>query len=291
MKDVYASVKGIYCVGITGSPGVGKSTITSSLTEIFRADNFSVGVLAVDPTSPYTGGAILGDRIRMNKHSRDPGVFIRSMATRGRLGGLPRMMNGVIRLLDAAGKDIVLVETVGVGQTDIDVSNVSDTVVVTLVPEGGDSIQTLKAGLMEIADIYLVNKADRPGSQRMIHAINSYLSISSASDQKWIVPVLSSQAVTGKGICELHMAIKAHYEFMVETGLLENRRRERRIGEISGILQEHFGELLKQSINNDSRLRSIFAMVEEGRLEPYSSAIELLKDLSYSLGWMEDKSK
>ena len=213
MKDVYSSLKGIYCVGITGSPGVGKSTITSKLTEIFRDHSFSVAVLAVDPTSPYTGGAILGDRIRMNKHYEDPGVFIRSMATRGKLGGLPRMMSGVIRLLDAAGQDVVLVETVGVGQTGVDVSNVVDTVVVTLVPEGGDSIQTFKAGLMEIADIYLVNKADRPGARRMIHAIDNYLG-TSISNREWTVPLLSGKAVTGEGMDKLYDAIKLHYEFI-----------------------------------------------------------------------------
>jgi len=287
MKDVYDSIKGIYCVGITGSPGVGKSTITSRLTEIFRANGFSVAVLAVDPTSPFTGGAILGDRIRMNKHYQDPGVFIRSMATRGKLGGLPSIVNGVIRLLDAAGNDVVLVETVGVGQTGVDVSNVVDTVVVTVVPEGGDSIQTFKAGLMEIADIYLVNKADRPGARRMIHAIDNYLGTAIASEG-WTIPLLSGKARTGEGMSELYEAINLHYEFMTETGLLDKRRRERRFKEMSGIIEEHFSRLAKQLINSDSRLKNLLSMVEDGKAEPYSSAIELLHDVSYSFDWCGD---
>jgi len=287
MKDVYDSIKGIYCVGITGSPGVGKSTITSRLTQIFRANGFSVAVLAIDPTSPFTGGAILGDRIRMNKHYQDPGVFIRSMATRGKLGGLPNMVNGVIRLLDAAGNDVVLVETVGVGQTGVDVSNVVDTVVVTVVPEGGDSIQTFKAGLMEIADIYLVNKADRPGARRMIHAIDSYLGTAIANED-WTIPLLSGKARTGEGMSELYEAINLHYEFMTETGLLDKRRRERRFKEMSGIIEEHFSRLTKQLINSDPRLKNLLSMVEDGKAEPYSSVIELLNDVSYSFDWCGD---
>ena len=177
MQAVDPHTGGAYTIGITGPPGAGKSTIVDRLTELLRGQGLTVGIIAVDPTSPYTGGALLGDRIRMQRHYLDPGVFIRSIATRGESGGLPRIVKSIVRLLDASGKDVVMVETVGAGQTELGIMGVADTILVTLVPESGDAVQTLKAGVLEIADIYLVNKCDREGANQMATAITSMLQL------------------------------------------------------------------------------------------------------------------
>ena len=191
-----------YAVGITGPPGVGKSTLVDRLAEHLRGEGKTVGILAVDPTSPFTGGALLGDRIRMQRHYLDDGVFIRSVATRGQSGGLPRIVKSMVRALDAAGKDVTLVETVGVGQTELGIMGVADTVVVAMTPESGDSIQTLKAGVMEIADLYVINKADRDGANRLSAAVTAMLQMSDLGDG-WNPPVLLTQAYANVGIGEL----------------------------------------------------------------------------------------
>ena len=202
-----------YTIGITGPPGSGKSTIVDRLTGLLRQRGNAVGIIAVDPTSPFTGGAILGDRIRMQRHYLDPGVFIRSVATRGQSGGLSRVVKSLVRLLDAAGKDIILVETVGVGQTELGIMGVGDTILVVLMPESGDAVQTLKAGVvMEIADLYLVNKADRPGAGQMAAAITSTLQLT-ASQPEWTPPVLLTRAEAGEGIEQLWDRVQEHHQF------------------------------------------------------------------------------
>ena len=282
MEDVHPHTGNGYTVGITGPPGAGKSTIITRLTQEYRTQGRSVGILAVDPSSPFSGGALLGDRIRMEGHYLDPGVFIRSMSTRGAHGGVPRIVKGVVRLLDAAGKDVSLVETVGVGQTELDVMGVADTVVVALVPEAGDAIQTLKAGLMEIADVFVVNKADRPGAQRMTANIRSLLAMSPAGNG-WRPPVVETQAVEGVGVEELFDAIEEHRNYLTVSNLLEERRRKRRSRELTETLRDRLAKRVEGQIAQSPALQSMVERVEAGELEPYTAALELLDEFLRTL--------
>ncbi len=283
LAEVYPHTGKAYCVGVTGPPGAGKSTLVDQLAGLWRDQGRSVGILAVDPTSPFSGGAFLGDRIRMQRHYLDSGVFIRSMATRKGSGGLPRMVRGAVRLLDASGKDVVMVETAGVGQTELGIMGVADTVVVVVVPEAGDSIQTLKAGLMEIADIYVVNKADRDGANQMVIAINSMLKMGLAPTE-WTPPVLATQAHKNEGVPELHSAIQRHRKHLEGTSRLERRREERRGEEFMGTVEEEIGRRLKELVATDPSLKAVFEDVKRGEREPYSSAISLLEGSSSLLG-------
>jgi len=253
MKLIAPRAGKAYCVGITGPPGSGKSTLVDKLTAIIRKQDLTVGIIAADPSSPFTGGAVLGDRIRMQQHYLDEGVFIRSMASRGSLGGLPQTTGSVIKVLDAFGKDIILVETVGVGQSEIDIMKNSDTVVVVLSPEAGDSIQTMKAGLFEIADIFVVNKADHPGADNLIHDIQSMLHLHNGSSW-WDIPALATEAVNNVGIEELYQQIQRHRRILEETGRLTQRRQKQ-----------------------DSELANYAQRVESGEIDPYSAADKVLK--------------
>ena len=277
MEQIYPHTGKVYCIGVTGPPGVGKSTIVDGLTHLMRARGVGVGIVAVDPTSPYTGGALLGDRVRMQRHYLDSGVFIRSIATRGSPGGLPRIIEGVVRLMDAASKEVVLVETVGVGQTELSIMGVADTVVVTLVPESGDIIQTLKAGLMEIADVYVVNKADLEGTNRMVQAINSMLRMATTHSD-WVPPVLVTQANKGQGIDQLHDAIMAHRQYLEQASLLEKRRTDRRAVEFLATVEEELGRRIKEIVDQDPDFNAVLLAVRRGELEPYSSALKALEE-------------
>ena len=276
MKAVDARTGRSYNVGITGPPGAGKSTVVDQLTKLVRSLDKRVGIIAVDPTSPFSGGALLGDRIRMQRHYLDPGVFIRSVATRGQAGGLPRIVKSIVRALDAAGTDVVIVETVGVGQTELGIMGVADTVVVALMPESGDAIQALKAGVMEIADVYLVNKADREGAEQMAAAITGMLHMSLTTPD-WPPPVMLTAASAGRGIDELWGKLEEHRAYLEASGELRKRRGRHRAQEFLEAVEEELTRRLRRLVKQDPDLTAILEKVALKEAEPYSSALEFLK--------------
>ena len=285
MRAIYPHTGRAFCVGITGPPGGGKSTMVSRLTTIARKKGLQVGVVAVDPTSPFSGGAVLGDRVRMQQHFLDDGVFIRSMATRGSHGGLPRTASGVIKLMDASGKDIILVETVGVGQTEIDVMETTDTVVVILVPEGGDTIQTMKAGLMEIADVFAVNKADRPGADFVVADVMAMLH-QSPKQSWWQVPVVATQAANDIGITDLYQHIENHYQALKDTGRLAQRRQKQRRADLLRHIENTVTSQIMQLVVGDDQLNQYLERVEIGEIDPYAAADEILSHRTL-VSWVE----
>ncbi len=277
MADVHPRSGAGYVIGMTGPPGAGKSALVAELTRKYRQQDRSVGILAVDPSSPFSGGALLGDRIRMEGHYLDAEVFIRSMSTRGAHGGVPRIVKGVVRLLQASGKDVTLVETVGVGQTELDVMEVADTVVVALVPEAGDAVQTLKAGLMEIADVFAVNKADRPGAHQMTANVRSLLALN-PSAQQWTPPVVETEAVNGLGVDDLADAIQQHRQHLADSGELEERRRKRRSSELADALRDRVARMVERQISANPALQALVKRVESGELDPYSASLQFLDE-------------
>jgi len=281
MRAVHERTGRAYVLGITGPPGAGKSTLVDRVTGRLRAEKQPVGVIAVDPSSPFTGGAVLGDRIRMQTHTLDPDVFIRSMATRGSLGGLARATGDVIKLMDAFGFPWIIVETVGVGQTELDIIRQVDTTVVTLVPESGDSIQAMKAGLMEVADVFVVNKADRDGAHALMAELRfsvhlHYTSGGAPKDVDWEVPVLAAQAVNDVGIDELMGQVKRHRAMLEQAGALETRRQARRRAELEALLVEEFTAQVTERVQTDAALGATIEAVTAGRLDPYSAVARIL---------------
>jgi LAO/AO transport system kinase len=271
---------GAYVVGLTGSPGVGKSTSASALVSAYRRAGKRVGVLAVDPSSPFSGGALLGDRVRMSDHASDPGVYIRSMATRGHLGGLAWAAPPAIRVLDAAGCDIVQVETVGVGQSEVEIASQADTSVVLLAPGMGDGIQAAKAGILEIGDVYVVNKADRDGADATARELNHMLGLGeSRGPGDWRPPIVKTVAARGEGIEEIVEALEKHRAWMEERGVLAERRRARAAHEVETIavtaLRERIGDL-----RGDHRLGALAERIVAGGLDPYAAADALVEGVT-----------
>ncbi|MCC2277570.1 methylmalonyl Co-A mutase-associated GTPase MeaB [Streptomyces morookaense] len=284
LREVMAALApltgGAYVVGITGSPGVGKSTSTSALVTAYRRMGKRVGVLAVDPSSPFSGGALLGDRVRMSEHASDPGVYIRSMATRGHLGGLAWAAPQAIRVLDAAGCDVVLVETVGVGQSEVEIASQADTSVVLLAPGMGDGIQAAKAGILEIGDVYVVNKADRDGADATARELNHMLGLGEArAAGDWRPPIVKTVAARGEGVDEVVEALEKHRAWMEERDVLADRRRRRAAHEVETIavtaLRERIGDL-----RGDRHLPALAERVVGGELDPYAAADELVAGLT-----------
>jgi len=279
MSRIYPQAGRAHVVGITGPPGAGKSTLTDRITAHRRAAGARVGIVAVDPSSPFSGGAVLGDRIRMQTHFLDPGVFIRSLASRGSHGGVARATRDVTRLLDAFGMQQVIVETVGVGQTELDVMRLADTTVVVLVPEAGDAVQVMKAGLLEIADVFVVNKADRDGAERMKSELVQMLHLRPAS--AWHIPVLLTQAATDVGIDELLVALDEHRATLADDAERERRIRIRRESELLDILEEELRRRLERRLGNGADgLGPVLDAVRGGTLDPYSAALRILEDAS-----------
>ncbi|GGT33625.1 methylmalonyl Co-A mutase-associated GTPase MeaB [Streptomyces purpureus] len=284
LREVMAALApltgGAYVVGLTGSPGVGKSTSTSALVSAYRRAGKRVGVLAVDPSSPFSGGALLGDRVRMSEHASDPGVYIRSMATRGHLGGLAWAAPQAIRVLDAAGCEVILVETVGVGQSEVEIASQADTSVVLLAPGMGDGIQAAKAGILEIGDVYVVNKADRDGADATARELNHMLGLGeSRGPGDWRPPIVKTVAARAEGIDEVVEALEKHRAWMEERGVLADRRRARSAREVETIavtaLRERIGDL-----HGDRRLDALAERIVAGELDPYAAADELVHTLT-----------
>ncbi|WP_244252759.1 methylmalonyl Co-A mutase-associated GTPase MeaB [Micromonospora antibiotica] len=265
-------------VGLTGSPGVGKSTTTNELVRALRAGGHRVGVLAIDPSSPFTGGAILGDRVRMQDHATDPGVYIRSMSSRGHLGGLSSATPQAVRVLEGAGCDVVLVETVGVGQVEVEVASLADTTLVLLAPGMGDAIQAVKAGILEIADVFVVNKADRDGADNTVRDIQGMIALGERGPGQWRPQVVRSIAARGEGIDDIAAAIDKHRAWLEQHDQLRLRREKRAAAEIEaialGTLRARIG-----SLRDGTELPALAAKVAEGALDPYAAADELLAQI------------
>jgi len=282
MEAVYPRGGRCSSLGITGPPGAGKSTLADKLIERSRLRERKVGVIAVDPSSPFSGGAVLGDRIRMQRHATDEGVFIRSFGTRGTHGGLSRATADVLRLFDAFGMDDVVIETVGVGQTELDIMNIADTTLVVLTPESGDTIQTMKAGLMEIADIFVVNKADREGADQMALELKLMVETSGSSGSAWSAPVLLCQANQDKGIDALVEAIAEHGEFRAGSDGQRQRREEAVCRHFLGILSHRFQRALEGLAAYDERFQGLLRDIQAEGGNPYRAAKQFFEDLEFA---------
>lgn len=275
LKQLYPSTGNAYIIGITGPPGAGKSTLVDQLTAGFRARGKKVGVVAIDPTSPFTGGAILGDRIRMNRHATDEGVFIRSLATRGALGGLSRSTSDVALVMDAMGMEIIIIETVGVGQDEVDIVKAAHTTCVVMVPGLGDDIQAIKAGILEIGDVFVVNKADRDGADRTARELATMLEFRAAAEGSWNPSVLKTEAQRGSGIPELIDEIMQHREHLFAGGGIANFLRERNQRHFLDILRDTLFQRALNFMETDNTLQSVLAGMDSRTIDPYSAVEQI----------------
>ena len=276
LESIYLHTGTAHVVGVTGAQGVGKSTLVDTLISTFRKENMTIGVIAIDPTSPFTGGALLGDRIRMQKHSLDKGVFIRSLATRGWGGGLSKATTSMIHIMDAMGKGIILVETVGAGQTEVDITKVADTSIVILTSGMGDEIQMMKAGLMEAADIFVINKADKEGADKLRHELEVMLGMKSYLPNEWKPSIVLTEAVHGKGIEELMEAVLSHREFLISSGNLEKRRRQRVKLELIEAVESSLRNHIYQQIDEGDYLERLLDDLVQRKTNPHSAALQII---------------
>jgi len=279
LKDLYPYTGNAYVIGITGVPGSGKSSLVDCLLQRIRSDGLKVGVIGVDPTSPFSGGAILGDRIRMQEHALDQDIFIRSMGTRGSLGGLARATREAVQVFDAFGKDIVLIETVGVGQSEVDIAKTADTTMVVLTPAGGDSVQTIKAGIMEIADIFVVNKSDLPGKEKAVTEINLMLDMKETGG--WRPPVQSTVSMRGEGIEELWNSLNEHRRYLEESGRLQEIRKERVRRELTEQVEYLVKDRIWNQVKDQISLDNLVENIVLRRKDPYSAATEVLEEINF----------
>lgn len=282
LKELYPHTGRAYILGFTGSPGVGKSTLVDQMAMEYRKKGLTVGILAIDPTSPFTGGAILGDRIRMQRHFLDGGVFIRSLATRGHFGGLTKSTNDMITVLDAMGKDIIMVETVGVGQDEVDIANCAHTTVLVTIPGMGDEVQAIKAGIMEIGNIFVVNKADREGSRKTVRELRNLieLGLRRLGDQHWEPPIIETEAIKGKGIAELIDAVERHREYLLENDRSQWEavsQKRARTQLLETLREEALAELLRRMEKRGHNLDDLVRKVTERQTDPYTVVQDLLQ--------------
>ena len=275
VRDLYPETGRAYAVGLTGPPGVGKSSLISALLRHVRVDDTQVGVVSVDPSSPFSHGALLGDRIRLSDHFLDPGVFIRSMGTRGHLGGLAEATLQALLVLDAAGKELVFLETVGTGQSEVEVIGIADTVLLVLMPGSGDSVQALKAGIMEIPDVIAINKMDHPAAKTMLNEVRSILSLD--RDRDWRPPIVLTEATRGENVPELWAKIAEHRAYLEQSGELDARRRKNLAGEVFAVASARAKQHIERAVQDDPELRRVLDDVQQRRLDPLTAVREILE--------------
>ncbi|MCW3489772.1 methylmalonyl Co-A mutase-associated GTPase MeaB [Dethiobacter alkaliphilus] len=279
LSEIYPHTGKAYVVGITGAPGAGKSSLVDRYLETLRKQGLTVGVIAVDPTSPFTGGAILGDRIRMQEHALDKDIFIRSMGTRGSLGGLSRATKEAVQVLDAAGKDVIVIETVGVGQSEVDIIKYADSTLVVMTPAGGDSVQTIKAGIMEIADIFIVNKSDLAGADRTVSEIGMMLDLSE-NNKQWRPPVVRTVTIDSSGIDDMYEAIDKHRTFLMESGNIEKVRKERIRRDVLDLIEYQIKNTVWDQVSGSDEFEELVNQIMSRENDPYSAAAQVLQGVN-----------